>query len=173
MVWANKKYYVVFRGKVPGIYCSWPACHSQVNQFSGNLHKSYQTFDEARMAFEQFLFDGHLQNQLNHNVALLHHIQLSTIQQNPSPMVDQVLPFEEGLQGHRPKEHGDNHPIVDQILPFDEGIHGHRQIEQGDNHPTVRQNNRSNQMQWQQIPYPCILFIFVTIFVLYLALVRK
>ncbi|XLR68514.1 hypothetical protein S83_019186 [Arachis hypogaea] len=127
MVRANKIYYVVFRGRVPGIYISWPICHSQVNEFSGNLHKSYDTFDEARMAFEQFLYAGRLQNQLTDNGPLLHQNQPPTIQQNPSPIVDQILPLEKGIQGHRPKEHGDNHPIL-------------------------RQNNRFNQMQRNKFP---------------------
>ena len=147
MVRAKKKYYVVFLGRVPGIYSSWPACHSQVNEFSGNLHKSYETFDEARLAFEQFVSANQLQTQLTNNGSLVHPMHATSIRHNPSQ-------------------------IPDQLLPFDQGIQEQRQIEGGDNHSTVGQSNRSNQSCCQQNPYHFILFIFVTILVLFLTLVR-
>lgn len=55
MVIRNNKTYVVFRGRVPGIYRAWPHCHQQVDGFSGNLYQSYTNFEEARMAWEHFL----------------------------------------------------------------------------------------------------------------------
>lgn len=37
---SNKKY-VVWKGKKPGIYNSWPECQAQVNGFSGAKYKSF------------------------------------------------------------------------------------------------------------------------------------
>ena len=35
--------YVVYIGRVPGVYEQWQDCHIQVNGFSGNLYKSYMS----------------------------------------------------------------------------------------------------------------------------------
>jgi viroplasmin and RNaseH domain-containing protein len=39
--------YVVFRGKVPGVYLSWPLCHMQVYRYKGNEYVGYNTYEEA------------------------------------------------------------------------------------------------------------------------------
>lgn len=49
-----RKYYVVFEGKTPGIYDSWPDCKQQVCGVSGNTYKGYDTLDEAREAFKKW-----------------------------------------------------------------------------------------------------------------------
>ena len=41
------KCYVVFDGRVPGVYDKWEDCHRQVNKFSGNNYKGYATREEA------------------------------------------------------------------------------------------------------------------------------
>ena len=41
------KCYVVFDGRVPGVYDKWEDCHRQVNKFSGNNYKGYVTREEA------------------------------------------------------------------------------------------------------------------------------
>lgn len=46
------KTYVVFKGRSPGIYSSWPECEAQVQGFSGANHKSYATKKEAEAAWE-------------------------------------------------------------------------------------------------------------------------
>lgn len=33
---------------------SWPECHRQVNEFSGAIHQSYESFEEAKNAYSQF-----------------------------------------------------------------------------------------------------------------------
>ncbi|RDL32502.1 uncharacterized protein BP5553_08958 [Venustampulla echinocandica] len=43
--------YVVFRGREPGIYYSWPDCDKQVKGFSGNYYLGYDTRCEAETAF--------------------------------------------------------------------------------------------------------------------------
>ena len=41
------KCYVVFDGRVPGVYDNWKDCQRQVNKFSGNNYKGYATREEA------------------------------------------------------------------------------------------------------------------------------
>ena len=39
--------YVVYKGKVPGVYDDWEECGRQVHRFSGNSYKGYTTRAEA------------------------------------------------------------------------------------------------------------------------------
>ena len=43
----TKKWYVVYKGKVPGVYEHWEDCLKQVNGFEGNNYKGYKTKEEA------------------------------------------------------------------------------------------------------------------------------
>lgn len=45
------KFYVVKKGKTPGIYTTWAECLRQVDKFSGAVYKSYKTRAEAEEAF--------------------------------------------------------------------------------------------------------------------------
>ena len=45
------KYYVVFKGRRPGVYDDWPSCQMQVSGFSHSSYKSYNSKEEALMAF--------------------------------------------------------------------------------------------------------------------------
>ena len=36
-------WYVVFKGRVPGLYEHWDDAHRQVNGFKGNIYKGYPT----------------------------------------------------------------------------------------------------------------------------------
>nr|XP_025674227.1 uncharacterized protein LOC112773926 [Arachis hypogaea] len=63
MVMPKKKFYVVFHGKKHGIYNNWPECFTQVNGFNGNLHKSYEDYNQARIACEDFLENQQSQHQ--------------------------------------------------------------------------------------------------------------
>lgn len=47
-------HYVVFRGKVPGIYVTWLSCKNQVNGFKGNAYKGYHNQEEAQQAWKAF-----------------------------------------------------------------------------------------------------------------------
>lgn len=40
-------WYVVFEGRVPGVYEEWEDCKKQVHKFSGNCYKGYPTRQEA------------------------------------------------------------------------------------------------------------------------------
>jgi ribonuclease HI len=49
---SGKKYYVVWKGKIPGIYEDWKECEKQVRGFEGAVYKSFTSLDEARKAYE-------------------------------------------------------------------------------------------------------------------------
>ncbi len=45
------KFYVVWKGKRPGIYESWDDCKAQIQGFKGAQYKSFSNFAEAKKAF--------------------------------------------------------------------------------------------------------------------------
>ncbi len=46
------KYYVVWKGRVPGIYTSWSDCEAQVKGFPGAEYKAFENHDAAQAAFQ-------------------------------------------------------------------------------------------------------------------------
>ena len=51
---AKKKWYVVWKGKKPGIYSTWAECEKQVKGFKGAKFKSFPSYEEAEAAFNNF-----------------------------------------------------------------------------------------------------------------------
>jgi len=51
---AGQKFYVVFVGRVPGVYCSWEECHQQVTYYRGANYISVTTLEEAERRFSTF-----------------------------------------------------------------------------------------------------------------------
>ena len=51
MAKTKQKYYVVWRGKQPGVYTDWDECLEQVKGFEGARYKSFPTIAEANEAF--------------------------------------------------------------------------------------------------------------------------
>ena len=49
----EKKYYVVWVGKTPGVYSAWPKAQSQISGFAGARYKSFKTLLEAQNAFKR------------------------------------------------------------------------------------------------------------------------
>ena len=47
--------YVVYKGKVPGVYDDWEECQRQVHRFSGNSYKGYTTRAEAEARYARYL----------------------------------------------------------------------------------------------------------------------
>jgi viroplasmin and RNaseH domain-containing protein len=47
--------YVVYRGRVPGVYVNWDDCLKQVNMFKGNSYKGYKTMAEAKARWRNHL----------------------------------------------------------------------------------------------------------------------
>jgi len=46
----KNKFYVVWKGKKPGIYDGWADCKKQVDGFNGAMFKGFPTFDLAKIA---------------------------------------------------------------------------------------------------------------------------
>lgn len=55
---AKKKFYVVWKGREPGVYDDWNDCLEQVENFPGARYKSYSTAAEAAKAFRDGDGDG-------------------------------------------------------------------------------------------------------------------
>ncbi len=49
----QNKFYVVWKGRVPGIYLSWDDCKEQVHKFDGAKFKSFLTREEAEHFFKE------------------------------------------------------------------------------------------------------------------------
>ncbi len=47
------KYYVVWKGRKPGVYIKWPDAQAQVSGFDGALFKSYPDYEQAQRAYEK------------------------------------------------------------------------------------------------------------------------
>ena len=47
--------YVVYVGRVPGVYEDWEECRRQVHRFSGNSYKGYPTRAEAEARYARYL----------------------------------------------------------------------------------------------------------------------
>ena len=47
--------YVVYVGRVPGVYDNWEHAHLQVNGFSGNMYKGCTTRADAEARYTLFL----------------------------------------------------------------------------------------------------------------------
>ncbi len=50
---AKQKFYVVWKGKIPGIYTSWEACQKQISGFKDAQYKSFKTKEAAELAFSK------------------------------------------------------------------------------------------------------------------------
>lgn len=48
----KKKYYVVWKGRKPGIYISWEECHKQIRGFDGAIYKAFPDKEIAEKAYE-------------------------------------------------------------------------------------------------------------------------
>ncbi|MDE6207758.1 MAG: ribonuclease H family protein [Muribaculaceae bacterium] len=53
----KKKYYVVWIGRTPGIYETWPEAQEQISEFPGARHKSFTDRAAAEEAFEKGQYD--------------------------------------------------------------------------------------------------------------------
>ena len=51
----RKRCYVVFRGRNPGIYLTWESCQEQVSGFRDNIYKGYNSVEEARADFVEWM----------------------------------------------------------------------------------------------------------------------
>ena len=54
----TKKWYAVYRGRVPGVYDEWSECQAQVDRFSGSSHKGFESKSEAEASYLKFTLAG-------------------------------------------------------------------------------------------------------------------
>jgi len=54
---AKQKYYVVWKGRKPGIYSSWQECEAQVKGFTGAEYKSFPTREMAESGYRNAYAD--------------------------------------------------------------------------------------------------------------------
>ena len=50
----GKKYYVVWEGRQKGVFSSWDICKESVQGFQGAVYKSFESYEEAKYAFESY-----------------------------------------------------------------------------------------------------------------------
>ena len=50
---SKQKFYVVWKGKNPGIYQSWEKCQNEIKNINGALFKSFAGLEEAKKAYDQ------------------------------------------------------------------------------------------------------------------------
>lgn len=48
----KQKYYVVWKGRKPGVFMSWQECSAQVTGFNGAEYKSFENYEAAKAAFQ-------------------------------------------------------------------------------------------------------------------------
>lgn len=61
----KNKYYVVWKGRKPGIYDVWEKCQQQVEGVKGALFKSFDTIEEACEAYTQKVVEEALDSKTN------------------------------------------------------------------------------------------------------------
>lgn len=49
---AKQKFYVVWKGKEPGVYDKWKECERQIRNFDGAVYKSFVDIELAKKAFD-------------------------------------------------------------------------------------------------------------------------
>ncbi len=54
----KQKYYVVWKGRNSGIYDSWEDCKIQIDGFEGALYKSYESLEQATIAYRKNPYDA-------------------------------------------------------------------------------------------------------------------
>lgn len=74
----KKKYYVVWEGRMPGIYLTWDACQSQVEGYSTAKYKGFESQNEAEVAFFKGWKAYQAEKQAAENVLLIQSGQNTT-----------------------------------------------------------------------------------------------
>jgi ribonuclease HI len=68
----KSKFYVVWKGKSPGIFSTWDECKKSIAGFKGAQYKSFKTHTEAKKAFNTSYFEFKESNQ---NSTPLHQLE--------------------------------------------------------------------------------------------------
>ena len=57
-------WYVVYKGRVPGVYDDWEDCRRQVHRFNGNSYKGYTTMAKAEARYTRYLAGVRTRNRM-------------------------------------------------------------------------------------------------------------
>lgn len=90
------KFYVVRKGKTPGIYTSWPECNAQIHGFSGAEFQSFATYDQAEKYFRETQYSAPMPQLPIQTYPLSSPAQLisSPLPAYPSPLPAYPLPLQ-------------------------------------------------------------------------------
>jgi ribonuclease HI len=98
------KYYVVFKGRTPGIYQNWTECQKQINKFKGAEHKSYLSVEAAEEAYygQDYIVNSENNEQAQEGNLLLNHFDYSIFcdgacRGNPGPAGSGVAIYQREL----------------------------------------------------------------------------
>ena len=64
-------WYVVYKGRVPGVYDQWEDCVKQVNKFKGNSYKGYRTKAEAEARWLNHRLEKERKNRMKSNFIVI------------------------------------------------------------------------------------------------------
>lgn len=62
---ANRKFYVVWKGRKTGVFTSWKVCKQQIDGFEGAQYKSFASLEDAEKAFKGNYSDYKAKNTKN------------------------------------------------------------------------------------------------------------
>ncbi len=66
----RQKYYVVWQGRKKGIFDSWEVCEEQIKEFEGAQYKSFDTLQEAQVAYAKNFWE-YVQKESQKNKPML------------------------------------------------------------------------------------------------------
>ena len=91
---------MVFRGRVRGIYSSWRVCQDQVNGYSNNNYRGYETLEETQQEYLNFLEEFLEDQAIDEAVTLaqlspekVHGLQGTPPMVHPSRVKDYIIAF--------------------------------------------------------------------------------
>ena len=67
----REMWYVVYKGRVPGVYDQWEDCVKQVNKFKGNSYKGYRTKAEAEARWLNHRLEEEREKRMKSNFVVI------------------------------------------------------------------------------------------------------
>ena len=63
------KWYVVYRGRCPGVYDSWSECNEQILRYEGNSHDSFNKRETTEYHYNQYLLKQKRKTELRNGAS--------------------------------------------------------------------------------------------------------
>ena len=88
----KQKYYVVWQGRQPGIYDSWPECQEQVQGVAGAQYKSFESREAAERALQRPYDEVKGQKTVRENMVSVDESGLTVVRAGevPPPILDSL-----------------------------------------------------------------------------------